>query len=576
MMMKQEEKTILLKNPASNRYHANAFPDAKFKGLDDQWIDDIIYKRKSYYSTVLIVETGDPLRWHQIENYFTHSKDNAESQVYLFDMWGGLRMYEKGNEKWSPVRPKASNAGYEEVANTGKKLTDLRDVLHYMDKQLKSEESVLILRWLDAPDDASRIPYLSYALRSWAFDPEVLGKHSTIILVAADTAKAIDEATVEVLAWSRAPLPQENERKHIINYSCGMFGVEKDQPVSDLVRATAGLNLHQLESVLLETWHRKGAFDFGVVKDLKTELIKRSELVEVQEPDESGFESVGGYEAVKAFIKREIIQVLTSKNTRVSRFGVSLPRGILFFGPPGTGKTLLAKALAKETRLPFINLRTENLYSKWLGESGKRFSQAILLCEQMSPALVFVDEIDRFGKRSGGGADGASQESGRVFSQVLEWLGDQNRKSLVVGTTNEPEHLDDAFLREGRFDYKIPILYPNHAAREEILRIHLGLTGAKPQMPWEFSSDEMEALVKQISAQTEGFTGAEIEQICLRSRRNGLNSQGDFVTLENVLDALRSFRIDRNKREEVKQHHLELAAEYTNDSSFLKSIEDEK
>jgi transitional endoplasmic reticulum ATPase len=103
------------------------------------------------------------------------------------------------------------------------------------------------------------------------------------------------------------------------------------------------------------------------------------------------------------------------------------------------GRAQFVKALAKETNLPFINLRTENLFSMWLGESRRKFSEAIRLAEQMSPAIVFIDEIDRCGKRSGTSADGASQETQRVFSQVLEWLGDKRRRSIIVGTTNTPE-----------------------------------------------------------------------------------------------------------------------------------------
>ena len=573
--MAKKETVVLRSTPTSSSSDVASFPKERFTGLDGKWIADLVHKRNSNYSTVLVVETEDPTRWYQVQNHFTHSEDARDASIYLFDMWGGLKRYDRRDETWGPVRRKASNAGYDEVGPTSNALIDLQQVLRYMDKQLKSEQTIFILQWLDVPDDTNRVPQLSYALRSWAFDSSIIAKQSTVILVAADTTKAIDKATVEVLAWSQAPLPQSKERRHIIEYSHRNLGMEPQETLSEVVRGTAGLNLHQLESVLLESWNRTGEFDLGVIKGLKAEVIKRSELVQVEEPDERGFDAVGGYGAVKEFIKQEIVNLLAS-GTRANRFGVSLPRGIRLFGPPGTGKTLLAKALAKETRLPFINLRTENLYSKWLGESGKRFSQAIRLCEQMSPALVFVDEIDRFGKRSGGGADGASQESGRVFSQVLEWLGDERRKSLVVGTTNEPDHLDEAFLREGRFDYKIPILYPSVDARREILRIHFGLTGAKPEIPWEASPSEIEELVDEIAEVTEGCTGAELEQICLRARRNGLNSQGEFVSFDDVHKAVESFRIDNEKRESVRQRYLQLAAKFTNDASFLKRIGSEK
>jgi SpoVK/Ycf46/Vps4 family AAA+-type ATPase len=135
------------------------------------------------------------------------------------------------------------------------------------------------------------------------------------------------------------------------------------------------------------------------MKELKSEMVKRSRVLEVRDP-QFGFGDIGGYHAIKDFVQKYIINVL-KKPDRARHFGLGLPKGLLFFGPPGTGKSLFANALAREVQLPFINLVTENIYSKWLGESGQNMKNAITLAEKMSPAIVFVDEIDRFGKRQG-------------------------------------------------------------------------------------------------------------------------------------------------------------------------------
>ena len=179
------------------------------------------------------------------------------------------------------------------------------------------------------------------------------------------------------------------------------------------------------------------------MKELKSEMVKRSKILEVEDP-KYNFQDIGGYHAIKTFISKYIINVL-QRPERARHFDLGLPKGLLFFGPPGTGKSLFAHALASEIQLPFINLVTENIYSKWLGESGQNMKNAITLAEKMAPAIVFVDEIDRFGKRTGVAAGSAEEETQRVFSQFLEWLGKPDRNAIIVGTTNVPEHLDDAF-----------------------------------------------------------------------------------------------------------------------------------
>jgi transitional endoplasmic reticulum ATPase len=213
-----------------------------------------------------------------------------------------------------------------------------------------------------------------------------------------------------------------------------------------------------------------------------------------------------------------------------------LPRGLLLYGPPGTGKTLFAKALAKETALPFIHLRTENLFSQFLGVSGQRFSQAIRLAEQSAPAIVFIDEIDRFGCRTAGGVDGASQETRRVFSQMLEWLGDANRKSIIVGTTNIPELLDPAFTRPGRFSSLIPVLYPNRVARLQILRAQLGVVGNRPKP--RMDEADVSRVLPHVAQETAFSTGADLELLVFRSKQMFFDSRDPHLTAKHMLAAL--------------------------------------
>jgi len=331
----------------------------------------------------------------------------------------------------------------------------------------------------------------------------------------------MDEFTKEFAVIITVDPSSREERAKLIETTALELGVPIDgTKIEAATVAMSGLNLHQIESILLESYQRTKDFDQGVMKELKSEMVKRSKILEVRDPQYS-FADIGGYHAIKDFITKYMINVL-KRPERARYFGLGLPKGLLFFGPPGTGKSLFANALASEVQLPFINLVTENIYSKWLGESGQNMKNAISLAEKMSPAIVFVDEIDRFGKRTGTSAGSAEEETQRVFSQFLEWLGMPDRSAIIVGTTNVPEHLDDAFLRAGRFDYKIPFLYPGPQARLEVLLVHLGMTqgSGKRRAPLEIEEDQVRTvLVEDIVPMTHNFSCAELEELIIRAKR---------------------------------------------------------
>ena len=236
--------------------------------------------------------------------------------------------------------------------------------------------------------------------------PRILAKGSTIMVLTSDASKIMDEFTREFVVIVPVEPSSQDERGEIIKRTAGELGVDLDGSKIESTKVTlSGLNLHQVESILLESYHRAKDFDPDIMKELKSEMVKRSKVLEVRDPQFS-FNDIGGYHAIKEFVQKYIINVL-KKPEKARHFGLGLPKGLLFFGPPGTGKSLFANALASEVQLPFINLLTENIYSKWLGESGQNMKNAINMAEKMSPAIVFVDEIDRFGKRSGASAGSA-------------------------------------------------------------------------------------------------------------------------------------------------------------------------
>ena len=211
---------------------------------------------------------------------------------------------------------------------------------------------------------------------------------------------------------------------------------------------------------------------------------------------------VGGLENEKIELKEAIEWPLKFKES-FKRMGIRQMKGVLLYGPPGTGKTLLAKAVATESEANFIQIKGPELLSKWVGESEKGVRKIFERARQVSPCIIFFDEIDSLAPRRG-------QEFGtRVHEQVLNQLlaemdGIQELNDIViVGATNRPDILDSALLRPGRFDRIIYMPVPEKQERLEIFKVH---TRSMPLAK--------DVNLNSLAEKTKGYTGADIEAIC--------------------------------------------------------------
>lgn len=512
-------------------------------------------------SAVITVQTADFQRERQLEAYLVAL---FGQQVFRFHPWKGLEHYDSNPQNFVGVTaPVDSNYG----AGLQNELKDLQGALRFMDTELKRERTALILSGLDQPEGNSvkNLDALN-AVRSWAQDGGILAKKSVVCWITSRPTLAMDEVTLEMSVLARPELASDSDRKEIIVKFARKSGLRlSEQEVNALTLATAGLTLHQTEVVIYKAYrtakaNRREGIDLETVKKFKADFIRRSDILEIEDPS-INFADVGGYQGVKLMVQRNLVRALQHRE-RADRAALPLPRGILIYGPPGTGKTLFAKALARETNLPFINLKTENLFSKYLGESGQRVRDAIHMVEQASPAIVFVDEIDRFGNRKSGNGDSASQETSRVFAQMLEWLGDANRKSIIVGTTNVPEDLDPAFLRPGRFSYVIPFLYPNLEARRQILEMHLGLTGSRRKPVMEEAS--VRAVIPEIAAQTEFYAGADLEELVIRAKQNFFDDSVEAMSAKHLQAAHKDYRINTDDRRGLAVRYKSLGTTFAN------------
>jgi SpoVK/Ycf46/Vps4 family AAA+-type ATPase len=182
-----------------------------------------------------------------------------------------------------------------------------------------------------------------------------------------------------------------------------------------------------------------------------------------------------------------------------------VPQGILLMGPAGTGKTRLARALAKEAGVTFVELQPSKIFSKWVGDTERRLERALTAIKMMTPCIVFIDEIDQ---AVGRGESGDSGVSNRVFKRLMEVMSDTSLRGKVVwmAASNRPDLLDAALLRPGRLDKKIPILAPDASERAAILQVLVRQAfGARVGYP--------DAEASELAEKMEGYTGAEIEAV---------------------------------------------------------------
>jgi len=538
------------------------------EAFPSDWIEDAELRRKAMTSTVICFETSDPVR---VEQSPRHRRRVGGEPFFVFDRWRGLR----AEGAVEPDEEQGLEGGSREV-------TSLEVALRQVDARMAATRSagrapdLVIADLMELRVQAGEVLdwRLVDALRAWVRETQPYMCDFSVY-VFAPSAQIFDEQTRRHFIVVPVPVSLPEERQAVIEHVAGELEVEAD--VQGLVDLTSGLDIGQLASALRESYFRTERFDAALLREVKARVVHASGLLELEEPVH-GFDQVGGYEPVKRFVLENVVAAIADKAALARELGLPLPRGILLFGPQGTGKTLLAKALAKEVDLPFINFRTENIYSQYLGVSGRLLSEATRLIDALGKAIVFIDEIDRFGKRVEA-RDSAGEETRRVFSQMLEWLGGRERESIVIGTTNRPGDLDPAFLRTGRFDYKIPMGFPDEAARRSILWIHLGRAGESSQIRRvtvldesgsELSDPDLETFLEEsVIPETELFKGSELEQLVIRCKREALRRGSSAITVGDFRSVLQQFRLNEERLRQIQQDFERDVAEFADDISLV-------
>jgi len=277
-------------------------------------------------------------------------------------------------------------------------------------------------------------------------------------------------------------------------------------------------------------------------KDFKEALkvVRPSALREVLvEIPNIRWNDIGGLESVK----QELIEAVEwpiKYPDSFKRLGVNPPKGILLYGAPGTGKTLMAKAVANESQANFILVKGPELLSKWVGESEKAVREIFKKARQVSPCIIFFDEIDSLAPKRGLSSD--SHVSERVVNQMLTEIDglEEMHDVVIIAATNRPDIVDTALLRPGRFDRMILTSIPDEKTRLEIFKVH---TNGMPIISKNLS-DKLQETIESLSK--------KMFEKQLSELSGGLKKNDKELKLLNKYNSIINSRIEENNKKDKK------------------------
>ena len=286
----------------------------------------------------------------------------------------------------------------------------------------------------------------------------------------------------------------------------------------------------------------KNALSFG--------MGKSNAKLYVQSTKGIRFSDVAGEDEAKENLA-EIVDYLHDPD-KYTEVGATMPRGVLLVGPPGTGKTMLAKAVAGESGVPFFSISGSEFVEMFVGMGASKVRDLFKQAKEKAPCIVFIDEIDAIGKKRNGNISGNDEREQTLNQLLTEMDGfDDNTGVIILAATNQPDSLDPALTRPGRFDRRVPVELPDLAGREAILKVHAKKTKMEGKI-------DFHAIARMAS----GASGAELANIineaALRAVRNGRNA----VIQEDLEESIEVVIAGYQKKNTVLSEHEKQVVAY--------------
>lgn len=306
----------------------------------------------------------------------------------------------------------------------------------------------------------------------------------------------------------------------------------------NLLAAALGLTATEAENVFARSLVEKRKFDVDVILTEKEQIIRKSGILEYFRVSE-GMGDVGGLDVLKDWMRKRT----QAFGQRARDFGLPAPKGILLLGVQGCGKSLSAKAVASQWRLPLLRLDVGKIFGGIVGQSEDNMRRAIRMAESVSPAILWLDELEKgfSGTQSSGSTDGGT--TARVFASFITWLQEKTAPVFVVATANRIESLPPELMRKGRFDEIFFVDLPSEEERAEIMAIHIG------KRKREVAAFDVQAL----AAASEGYSGAELEQALVSALYDAFDEGRDITTKDLMTTIGASVPLSRTMKEQIDE-----------------------
>jgi transitional endoplasmic reticulum ATPase len=367
---------------------------------------------------------------------------------------------------------------------------------------------------------------------------------------------------LRVLVDNKSLDKKEFELEHFADLTHGFVGADLQALTKEAAMKALRRYLPEIEKIddseqipieILETLKITKEDFIGALKDVQPSGLRE---FTVEYPNVK-WEDVGALDKVREELK-QAIEWPIKKPEIFAEMGISPPKGVLLYGSPGTGKTLLAKAIATESEANFISIKGPELLIKWVGDSAKGVKKLFRKARQMSPCIVFIDELDSIAYNRNSGNENVT---GEIVNQLLTELdGMESLNNVVfVAATNRPDLIDRALLRPGRIDKLILVPAPDTKAREEIIKVQV-----------KNIKLDKSVSIKDLAVKTEGFSGADLnglirEAALIVLKENKFKSAPiEMKHFEEILDKLKP-TIDKESEQaydEFKEKALDFRPSY--------------
>ena len=337
-------------------------------------------------------------------------------------------------------------------------------------------------------------------------------------------------------------LPNEEEMYSIIKEYIDDYRSEipiewDNSDVREAASALAGVTRIEAENVIASLIANKSIkkSDMDEIRYAKNRLFSDISGLEKIDVDDS-VKDVGGLDGLRRWLNEKKELLTPEKRDELKAKGLQPPRGILLVGVPGCGKSLSAKSISANWKLPLYRLDFATVQGSYVGQSEQQLKDALTTAENVSPCILWIDEIEK--GLSGAGSSNDGGVSTRMVGQFLFWLQECKKQVFVVATANDVSMLPSELLRRGRFDELFFVDLPTSDERRDIISIYM-----RKYLRVEFAGPFSDKIVEI----TDGFTAADLEStvrdLAYRSIANKdfvLNEENIITAFDNVVPLSRT------------------------------------